>query len=228
MLIHPPLQLFLNGHPQLSDVPVGLPSDGGKPCGAVFLDEQVVQHLLLFITEGEKELGEEAVRCQLVQLVGTGEDDVEKITLTELTEPRRIHPEGSNLRIRYSLKLQRHVSTQIFVITLPALPISVKLVPLVHHSQKVGFRPGCFLQPPQSLCTNFAFKSLLAGGCGFFLLVLQLGMIVSGVLVLLQLALQLQRAFLCKRFFQRFVRRCTVRRILPIGKAKEKQKKETR
>ena len=30
-----PLQLFLNGHPQLSDVPVGLPTDGGKPCGAV-------------------------------------------------------------------------------------------------------------------------------------------------------------------------------------------------
>ena len=79
MLIHPPLQLFLNGHPQLSDVPVGLPTDGGKPCGAVLLDEQVIQHLLLLITEGEKELGEKTVCCQLMQLVGTGEDDVKKI-----------------------------------------------------------------------------------------------------------------------------------------------------
>ena len=37
--------------------------------------------------------------------------------------------------------------------------------------------------------------------------------------VLLQLAFQLQRAFLCKRFFQRLVHRRSVRRILPIGKA---------
>ena len=88
MLIHPPLQLFLNGHPQLSDVPVGLFADGGKPCGAVLLNEQVIQHLLLFIAEGEEELGEKPVCCQLVQLVGTGEDDVKKISLTELTEPR--------------------------------------------------------------------------------------------------------------------------------------------
>ena len=43
----------------------GLPTDGGKPCGAVLLDEQVVQHLLLLITEGEKELGEKTVCCQL-------------------------------------------------------------------------------------------------------------------------------------------------------------------
>ena len=84
-LIHPLLQLFLNGHPQLSDVPVGLPTDGGKPCGAVLLDEQVIQHFFLFITEGEKELGEKAVSCQLVQLVGAGEEDVEKVSLTELT-----------------------------------------------------------------------------------------------------------------------------------------------
>ena len=61
MLVHPLLQLFLNGHPQLSDVPVGLPTDGGKPCGAVLLDEQVIQHLLLLITESEKELGEKTV-----------------------------------------------------------------------------------------------------------------------------------------------------------------------
>ena len=52
MLVHPLLQLLLNGHPQLSDVPVGLPTDGGKPCGAALLDEQVIQHLLLLITEG--------------------------------------------------------------------------------------------------------------------------------------------------------------------------------
>lgn len=37
MLVHPLLQLFLNGHPQLSDVPVGLPAEGSKPCGAVQL-----------------------------------------------------------------------------------------------------------------------------------------------------------------------------------------------
>ena len=91
-LIHPLLQLFLNGHPQLSDVPVGLPTDGSKPCGAVLLDEQVIQHLLLFITEGEKELGEKTVRSQLMQLVGSGEDDVKKISLTELAEPWQIHP----------------------------------------------------------------------------------------------------------------------------------------
>ena len=38
------------------------------------------------------------------------------------------------------------------------------------------------------------------------------------MLVLLQLALQLQRAFLCKRFLQCLVLRRTVRGILPIGK----------
>ena len=128
------MQLFLNGHPQLSDVPVGLPTDGSKPCGSVLLDEQVIQHFLLFIAEGEEELGEKPVCCQLVQLIGTGEDDVEKVSLTELTEPWQIHPEGSNLRIRYSLKLQRHVSTQLFVVTLPALPVPVQLVPFVYHS----------------------------------------------------------------------------------------------
>jgi len=79
--------------------------------------------------------------------------------------------------------------------TLSAFPISVQLVPLVYHSQKIGFCPGCFLQPPQSLCANFPFEPLLAVGRGFFLLVLQLGVVVSGVLVLLQLAFQLQRAF---------------------------------
>ena len=45
---------------------------------------------------GEEEFGEKTVCCQLVQLVGTGEDDVEKIALTELAEPWQIHPEGSN------------------------------------------------------------------------------------------------------------------------------------
>ena len=134
MLIHPLLQLFLNGHPQLSNVSVGLSTDGGKPCGAALLDEQVIQHLLLLITEGEKELGEKTVCCQLMQLVGTGEDDVKKISLTELTEPRQIHPEGSNLRIRHSLKLQWNIPAQVFMVTLPALPIPVQLVPLVYYS----------------------------------------------------------------------------------------------
>ena len=76
-----------------------------------------------------------------------------------------------------------------------------------------------FLQPPHSLCANFPLEPFFAGGRGFLFLVLQLGGIVSGMLVLLQLAFQLQRAFLCKRFLQRFVLRRTVRRILPIGKA---------
>ena len=39
MLVHPLLQLFLNGHPQLSYIPVRLPADGSKPCGAVLLDD---------------------------------------------------------------------------------------------------------------------------------------------------------------------------------------------
>ena len=39
MLVHPLLQLFLNGHPQLSYIPVGLPAEGSKPCGAVLLDD---------------------------------------------------------------------------------------------------------------------------------------------------------------------------------------------
>ena len=91
MFIHPLLQPFLNGHPQLSDISVGLPTDGGKPCGAVLLDEQAVQHLLLFITEGEKEFGDKAVCCQLVQLVWTRENDVEKVSLTELAESWQIH-----------------------------------------------------------------------------------------------------------------------------------------
>ena len=38
---------------------------GGKPCGAVLLDEQVIQHLLLLITEGEKELGEKPSALQM-------------------------------------------------------------------------------------------------------------------------------------------------------------------
>ena len=101
MLIHPLLQLFLNGHPQLSDIPVGLPAEGSKPCGAVLLDKQVVQHLLLLITEGEKELGEKTVCCQLMQLVGTGEDDVKKISLTELTE------DLEELRFEKALLLQK-------------------------------------------------------------------------------------------------------------------------
>ena len=87
------------------------------------------------------------------------------------------------------------------------------------RSQKIRFRPGCFLQPPQSLCANFPLEPLLAGGRGFFLLVLQLGIIVSGMLVLLQLAFQLQRTFVGKRFFQRLVLRCAVRSVCPIGKA---------
>ena len=101
MLIHPLLQLFLNGHPQLSNVSVGLSTDGGKPCGAALLDEQVIQHLLLLITEGEKELGEKTVCCQLMQLVGTGEDDVKKISLTELTE------DLEELRFEKALLLQK-------------------------------------------------------------------------------------------------------------------------
>ena len=105
------------------------------------------------------------------------------------------------------------------MVTLPAFPISVQLVPLVYHSQKIRFRPGGFLQPPQSLCPNFPFEPLFAGERGFFLLVLQLGGIVSGMLVLLQLALQLQRALFCKRFLERLIHRRSVRRILPIGKA---------
>ena len=57
----------------------------------LLLDEQVIQYLLLFIAEGEEEFGEKTVCCQLVHLVGTGEDDVEKISLTELAEPWQIH-----------------------------------------------------------------------------------------------------------------------------------------
>ena len=105
------------------------------------------------------------------------------------------------------------------MVTLPPLPISVQLVPLVYHSQKIRFRPGCFLQPPQSLCANFPLEPFFAGGRGFFLIILQLGSIVSGMLVLLQLALQLQRAFLCQSLLQALILRRSVRRILPIGKA---------
>ncbi len=39
------------------------------------------------------------------------------------------------------------------------------------------------------------------------------------MLVLLQLALQLQRAFLCQSLLQALILRRSVRRILPIGKA---------
>ena len=96
--------------------------------------EAVIQHFLLFITEAEKEFGEKTVCSQLVQLVGTGEDDVEKISLTELVKPWLIHPEGSNLRIRYRLKLQWNIPAQVFMVTLPALPLPVQLVPLVYYS----------------------------------------------------------------------------------------------
>ena len=105
------------------------------------------------------------------------------------------------------------------MVTLPPFPISVQLVPFVHNTQKIGFRPGCFLQPPQSLCANFPLEPFFAGGRGFFLIILQLGSIVSGMLVLLQLALQLQRAFLCQSLLQALILRRSVRRILPIGKA---------
>ena len=202
------------------------PTDGGKPCGAVLLDEQVVQHLLLFIAEGEKELGEKAVSCQLVQLIGIREDDIEKISLTELTEPRQIHPQRSNLRIRHRLKLQRNIPAQVFVVTLPALPVPVQLVPLIYHSQKIRFCPGRFLQPPQSLCADFPLESFFAGGRGlvFLVLVIQLGGIVSGMLVLLQLAFQLQSTFLGQCFLQTLVLRRTVRSVHPLGKAVRMQK----
>ena len=62
-----------------------------------------------------------------------GEDDVKQISLTELTEPRQIHPEGSNLRIRHSLKLQWNIPAQVFMVTLPALPI-----PDVYKRQDCG------------------------------------------------------------------------------------------
>lgn len=123
MLIHPPLQLFLNGHTQLLDIPVGLPTDGSKPCGAVLLDEQVIQHLLLFITEGEEELEEKTVCCQLVQLVGTGEDDVEKISLTELSEPWQIHPQRGRSSDQVLPETPTAHCPQVFVVTLPVLPL---------------------------------------------------------------------------------------------------------
>ena len=58
-----------------------------------------------------------------MQLVGTGEDDVEKISLTKLAEPRQIHPQRGDLRFRYRLNLQRNIPAQVFVVTLPVLPL---------------------------------------------------------------------------------------------------------
>ena len=75
-----------------------------------------------------------------MQLVGTGEDDVEKISLTKLAEPRQIHPQRGDLRFRHRLKFQRNIPAEIFMVTLPALPVPVQLVPLVYRSQKIGFR----------------------------------------------------------------------------------------
>ena len=104
-------------------------------------NEQVIQHLLLLITESEKEFGEEAVCCQLVQLVGAGENDVEKVPLTELAEARQIHPQRGDLRFRYRLKLQRNIPAQVFMVTLPSCPACSTRLPQSENPILSGLLP---------------------------------------------------------------------------------------
>ena len=69
------------------------------------------------------------------------------------------------------------------MVPFPALPVSIQLVPFLHHDPEVLFGAGGFLQPPYGLGPNLPFQPLFADRGGFFFLVLQLRFIVDGMLV---------------------------------------------
>ena len=101
------------------------------------------------------------------------------------------------------------------MIPFPAFTIAVELVPFFHHNGEVLRRPGGILQPAQRLGPQLPFQPLLAGGGGFFLRVLQFGVVVNGPFVLLQFAFQLYGAFL----FQFLRQHIVCQRIVPTGEA---------
>ena len=105
------------------------------------------------------------------------------------------------------------------MVPLPALPVPVQLVPFVHDHPKITFGTGRFLQPAHGFRPNLLFQSLFADRGGFFFLGLQLGIIINGMLILLQLAFQFCQAFSRKGLFQRFLRRSGGCVLIPFGEA---------
>ena len=49
MVIHLALQFFVDSFPQLADVAVRLPTDSGKPGGAVQAQREEIQNFLMFL-----------------------------------------------------------------------------------------------------------------------------------------------------------------------------------
>ena len=104
------------------------------------------------------------------------------------------------------------------MVPLPALPVPVQLVPFPYDNLEVLFGAGRFLQPPYGLGPQLPFEPLITDRGGFFFLGFQFGIIVNGMLVLLQLAFQLGQTFFRKRLFQRFFRPSACP-IVPSGEA---------
>ena len=104
------------------------------------------------------------------------------------------------------------------MVPFPALPVPVQLVPFLHHGPEILFGACGFLQPPYGLGPQLPFQSLFADRGGFFFLGFQFGIIIDGMLVLLQLIFQLGQTFFRKRLFQRFFRPCACP-IVPSGEA---------
>ena len=105
------------------------------------------------------------------------------------------------------------------MIPLPPFPVPVEPVPFPYDNEEIRLRPGGVLQPPQCLGPHFPLQAFFVCGGGFFFLRLQLGVVIYGLLCLLQLVFQLCKAFLRKLLFQPLVRRQAVRSVLPIGEA---------
>ena len=70
MVIHLALQFFMDGFPQLADVAVRLPTNGGKTGGAVQPQREKIQDFLVFLAEIFDHAGDKRVGTQLVHLIG--------------------------------------------------------------------------------------------------------------------------------------------------------------
>ena len=86
-----------------------------------------IQHFLVLLAEITNHIGDEFVRRQLVHFIRAVKENVQKEAAAKLTIFGIIHPKRHDSRHRHGLKLQRHIPTQVFVVTFPSLPISVRL-----------------------------------------------------------------------------------------------------
>ena len=169
----------------------------------------------MFLTQFLNHAVQERIGRQLVHLVGAVKEDVQEVAAAQLAHRRIIQPARHNSRLRHRLIFQRYIAPQVLVIPFPAFTIAVELVPFFHRNGEVLRRPGGILQPAQRLGPQLPFQPLLAGGGGFFLRVLQFGVVVNGPFVLLQFAFQLYGAFL----FQFLRQHIVCQRIVPTGEA---------